>query len=69
MSFRRTFVRARWLLLLLPLFSLASAMQVGCTASSESHDDFAHEDLKAGTPSKAAGYGYDDDGYGYGYYE
>jgi hypothetical protein len=72
MSFRSTFTRARWLLLLLPLFALASTMQVGCTGADAPRDDFAHEDLKAGVSTRAGAYGAygaydDDDGYGYGY--
>lgn len=67
MSLRSTLLRARWLLLLLPLFALASTMQVGCAveSSDQRRDDFAHEDPKAGAPSiaKDRNYGYDDDGY------
>lgn len=74
MSLRSTFLRARWLLLLLPLFALASTMQVGCNGAIDPQsrvDDFAHEDPKAGAPSSTngkdrnhvGGYVYDDDGY------
>jgi hypothetical protein len=83
MSLRSTFVRARWLLLLLPLFALASTMQVGCTGGPDRTDDFAHEDRKATAPAPASGNnatppsakpsgkpatsGTYEDGYGYGY--
>jgi len=84
MNLRSTVLRARWLLLLLPLFALASTMQVGCNGRVEGRDDFSHEDALGqprtggpGAPGKPSygGYGYDnDDGSGtyddvYGSYE
>lgn len=68
MTLRSTFLRARWLLLLVPLFALASTMQVGCAGSSDRQDDYAREDVKPGGNAGGASQygGLYDDGYGYG---
>jgi hypothetical protein len=47
---RRTLHRARYLLLVLPMFAFFSTIQVGCGST---HDDYASEDQ-----ASTAGYGY-----------
>jgi len=71
---RNLLLRARWLLLLLPVFALASTLQVGCVGGTDQRDDYVHEDPQNGNPAgypngnphpKPTIYGYDDD---YPYY-
>ena len=70
MKYRSLLLRARYLVLVLPLFALFSTAQVGCTTTNESTDNYAKEDPKpGGTPGTYGNYdGYDYDGYDtYGY--
>jgi hypothetical protein len=48
MALRRTLLRFRWVVLILPAFGLFSTAQVGC--GSASPDDYSRADLKAGGP-------------------